>query len=324
MIKNFHLNLLILILSISTFNTYGQLDNGLKAYYSFEGNVIDSSGEGNNGTIVGSLNLIADRNGNPNCAYEFPGTSTDYININYSEDFNISPTENFSLSLWFQGGTANLGDLEFIFKKENPNISPVDSDYHLGLYDLNNPSFGSQYSPIVMSFTNNPNPDPNWHHIVCIYDNSNWYIYEDNILTDSDETQQYEIFQSTNGITIGKFFEGKLDDIRFYDRVLSANEIEQLFNYGSSCGDLSVSDNNLKNDLHIYPNPAKDIININSNYKGNQSYLILIYDMSGRKVIEKNADTESTEINISNLDSGIYFVKSKIGRNLQTKLFIKN
>jgi hypothetical protein len=321
--KKIYFILMVFILSISICNTYGQINNGLKAYYAFDGNVNDSSGENNNGSIVGSLTLISDRDGSPNCAYEFPGTSTDFISINYSEDFNISPTESFSLSLWFQGGTPNLGDLEFLFKKENPSITPVDSDYHLGLYDGNNPSFGSQYSPIVMSFTNRPNPDPIWHHIVCIYDNKNWHIYEDNILTSSNLTQNNQIYQSNNGITIGKLFQGKIDDIRFYDRVLTTSEIGQLFNFGSSCNVLSINDNNPKNNFAIFPNPANDIINIKSYHVEGEPYLIYIYDILGRLVIKKKTETEITTIDISKLNNGIYVVKSESGRNIQSSFLVK-
>ncbi len=157
------------MISIISMHSYGQLTNGLKALYTFGGDANDIGGNNNDGNLIGNPLLIADRFDSPSCAYEFPGNLTIYINVNYSADFNIAPTGAFAVSLWFQGGTPDLGDFEVLFEKENPLVNPHHSDYHLGLYDVNNPSFGSLYSPIVMSSTNHPNPDPNWHHVVCSF-----------------------------------------------------------------------------------------------------------------------------------------------------------
>jgi hypothetical protein len=48
-------------------------------YLPFNGNAIEESGNGNNGTVNGAT-LTEDRFGNPNSAYHFNGTS-DYIEI---------------------------------------------------------------------------------------------------------------------------------------------------------------------------------------------------------------------------------------------------
>lgn len=50
------------------------LTNGLTAYYPFNGNANDASGNGNNGTVNGAT-LTADRFGNANSAYRFNGAS---------------------------------------------------------------------------------------------------------------------------------------------------------------------------------------------------------------------------------------------------------
>jgi len=57
--------------------------------------------------------------------------------------------------------------------------------------------------------------------------------------------------------------------------------------------------------LLIYPNPAKDKFIIEAPYtiKG-----IKLYNINGQLVIEKTEDTSQSEINVSNLPSGIYFI----------------
>ena len=60
--------------------------NRLVGWWPFNGNPNDESGNGNNGTIHGTVILIPDRNGSPASAYSFPGNdssniSTDFIGI---------------------------------------------------------------------------------------------------------------------------------------------------------------------------------------------------------------------------------------------------
>ena len=56
--------------------------NGLVAWYPFNGNANDSSGNGNNGTVHNAT-LSADRFNNPNSAYSFNGSSS-YIKRRHS------------------------------------------------------------------------------------------------------------------------------------------------------------------------------------------------------------------------------------------------
>ena len=307
---------------MTSVESFAQLADGLKAHFTFGGNANDVSGQNNNGNFIGSPTLTSDRFGNPNCAYEFPGNPANYINVNYSSDFNIETTGAFSISLWFQGGSPEGGDFEVLFEKENPLVNPHHSDYHLGLYDGNNPSFGSLYSPIAFSYTNHPNPDPNWHHVVGIYNNKNWYIYQDNILTDSVTSQNYGIFQSTNNISIGKNFMGKIDDIRFYNRILTVSEIDDLYSLPGSCQNLAIQNIPLKDKLVIYPNPSKNTLHISKeDHKGDN--LIIIYDVTGREVMKIENSVQETIIDVSTLKQGTYLLHYINDEKIQTKLILK-
>ena len=77
--------------------------NGLVAYYPFNGNANDESGNGNHGTVNGAI-LTSDRNGDDNTAYDFQvldwdsgNNGGDYIYIPHSSEFNF---ESFTLSAW--------------------------------------------------------------------------------------------------------------------------------------------------------------------------------------------------------------------------------
>ena len=69
-----------------------------------------------------------------------------------------------------------------------------------------------------------------------------------------------------------------------------------------------------KNSFSIHPNPANEIITIKS--KNQLSYSsISIYDLSGKMVLELFTETE--QIDISNLDNGIYFLELKNENDIQ-------
>ena len=77
---------------------------------------------------------------------------------------------------------------------------------------------------------------------------------------------------------------------------------EKTFNATITPG-VGISESNLSNDLLIYPNPTNDFINIslpNQNIKQ-----VVIYNLMGGEILQTN----KTNINISELTYGIYFVK---------------
>ncbi|MFZ4799585.1 MAG: T9SS type A sorting domain-containing protein, partial [Bacteroidia bacterium] len=68
---------------------------------------------------------------------------------------------------------------------------------------------------------------------------------------------------------------------------------------------------NFTKSISIYPNPAKNNLFIESNYDLSKS-VIAIYDVLGKKMnldIDNNSSKSSVQLNISNYNNGIYFVK---------------
>lgn len=288
-----------------------QLNNGLKAHYPFNGNPNDTSGQNHNGKIIGNLNLVQDRFGTSNAAYEFPGNITNYISINYASDFNIPSTGSFTISLWYKGGSSQAGDFEVLFAKENEQlINYRKYDYFLSLYDANRLMCGGAGSEVLWSSVTPPSPDTNWHHAVLAYENQNWYLYLDNSL-DKSSTTQHIITQSTSNLLIGKGFQGVIDDVRFYDRKLSVGEINELYNLSG------LATNEVSNIKHnIYPNPVKEFLNITSNQPIKS---VEIYDTLGRLIKTEN----STKVNVAQLSKGNYVVKIKTNSGEKIEKFIK-
>jgi hypothetical protein len=69
--------------------------------------------------------------------------------------------------------------------------------------------------------------------------------------------------------------------------------------------------------FHVYPNPSKDILHITS--PSVTQMTCVLYSLSGQRILEKDASTNSTSIDISELKAGMYILKI----NNQIKKIVK-
>ncbi|MCB2221390.1 MAG: T9SS type A sorting domain-containing protein [Bacteroidetes bacterium] len=77
----------------------------------------------------------------------------------------------------------------------------------------------------------------------------------------------------------------------------------------------AVLENNLKNYIRIYPNPANETVNIEIDLKQPDIVNLSIYNTMGDKLIETsqfNLANQPDQIDISTLPSGLYFIKIRI------------
>ena len=81
---------------------------------------------------------------------------------------------------------------------------------------------------------------------------------------------------------------------------------------------------NKENGISIYPNPAKNTINIRLQSGDKINGQIEIIDNLSKTVASQNLNSELTQVNIVDLNSGIYFVKIKSEKGINTFRFIKN
>jgi hypothetical protein len=193
---------------------------GLVGWWPFSGNAIDSSGNGNNGTVNGAT-LTADRNGVANRAYSFDGVND---NINPLQNNLPLGTNSRSVSLWFKRignggclfsyGTANTGNAFMI---------------SIGTNIIANQGWTNPDFPVF------PTIDNAWHHVVCTYDGAFSRIYFDTALLGTGNmaglnTILGSFYFGTRVLNDMDFFNGNLDDIGIWNRVLTQQEISALYN----------------------------------------------------------------------------------------------
>jgi len=199
--------------------------NGLIAYYPFNGNANDESGNGNNGT-VSNATLAVGRKGDANHAYLFSKASSSYINIS-----SIGHLPSFTYSMWIKdNGTDNGG----IFAKSN--FSNQQGDYCVAFGSPVSNFFPYRINNNAYELNINKNfDDGNWHHLVVIYNNSTMKVIYDNG-TPITRAAASSINNTYASIRLGNYFSnsfsfnGWMDDVRVFNRELTPDEITLLFN----------------------------------------------------------------------------------------------
>ncbi|WP_162897294.1 LamG-like jellyroll fold domain-containing protein [Aquimarina sp. BL5] len=296
------------------------LDNGLMAYFPFNGNASDESSNTNNGTVNGAT-LTNDRFGVSNSAYNFDGN--DYISI--IDDASIQPV-NFTISIWCRFDSS--GGLQLLLDK------------HLVSNDLDSYEVWFQNSQIWGTIGNQTGFGPfissgfipdtqNWDHVVYVFDDDNntQKIFVNSVL-EEESSVNISIGYDNEPLLIGAsndqqnpkfFFNGDLDDIRIYNRVLSENEITELFNESSTLGITDVV--RLDTDFILFPSPAGDIINFESRGLVKS---ISFSSINGILLKELSINDNKGDLRISDLQTGTYIISIKYDNNeFQNKLFIK-
>ncbi|MEO6189931.1 MAG: LamG domain-containing protein, partial [Saprospiraceae bacterium] len=298
----------------------------LKLNLGFSGNTSDISGNNHHGKIIGNLKLTEDRFGNPNCAYQFPRDTFNFIKIDADSDFNIPVNGSFSISLWYSGGSTRFADQEYLFKKEIVPNSFNDA-YYLELFDANTPLFGTGRDYAIWAKRPDSIPEKKWHHLVGTYNNKKWDLYQNDTLRISDQSDKYLINTSDGFISIGKLFEGKIDDIRFYNRALTQREVDTLYQLGSSCGITTGINSNDSNNhrLSILQNLGSHSLIIESP-NSNKSLSYTITDLFGRELQHGKIAEENHRIELTEMNDGILIltIRDKNEILLQSKIFNSN
>lgn len=234
-----------IMLILAFFNTniaQVNLQNGLIAYYPFNGNAIDESGNGYNGTVNGAI-LTSDRFGRPNRAYRFSnGTNIDCGN---PADKVFDFAGDFSISVWVQfDEIINGKDNVFLGKDEGPyNLNKWLFFYSAGWgtnfttgFLIDSPTGLSDYS--IKSSQWFPELSK-WYNIIITKNGTTYSLYKDGV-KNGTVNSTYKIPDIASNLKIGYGeqggfnFNGAIDDVRIYNRALNEQEIQALYREDTS------------------------------------------------------------------------------------------
>lgn len=110
------------------------------------------------------------------------------------------------------------------------------------------------------------------------------------------------------------------DFIGFKDKTLTSGSIIENSNIiSNSCSlNLSLADNSLVKDIILYPNPAKEEINITLSDLNTSEVTIEILNASGQNVFKQNYNSNQIIISTHTFSEGLYFIK--ISSTLSSKV----
>lgn len=234
---------------------------GLVAYYPFNGNANDESGNGNHGTVYGAT-LTTDRRGNANSAYLFRGHGyPDKIRVVHRPSLTLQ--KNLSVSIWIKqvsqsgmdgwGRLAAGGTMTLIAKGSDRSgfdfIQQNDANKKIQnlVFGINNKLDFSNIRNYDRA-SSDMNFDNNWKHYVLTYNSeegrTSFYLNGKLLgIKGGLGGQGVNFIESNkNDLYIGSYLgfgwaekgwfpmNGVLDDIRIYNRTLSATEVQALYN----------------------------------------------------------------------------------------------
>ncbi|WP_020483461.1 LamG-like jellyroll fold domain-containing protein [Methylomonas sp. MK1] len=195
----------------------------LVAFYTFDGNAIDVTGNGNDGVVNGAT-LAGGYEGQ---AYRFDGLN-DYISI----PLNLNSSNMASVTMGAWANASNLGSIRTV-------ISHDDGGYDRDLnIDSRGAGSGYRYSVFTGSGVDSVGPDPaptnQWVFVSARYDSAAHTVT-------LDVGNERATFAATPGAgfntaRIGgspihggaEFFSGLIDNVFVYDEVLSNDKIDQI------------------------------------------------------------------------------------------------
>ncbi len=215
-----------------------QLTDGLVGFWSFNGpdmdgnEAYDRSGQGNTGTLTGTTRTI----GKVGQALDFNG-STDYVNVpENNNDFDI--TNNITISTWVK--LDDLDRVESVVCKEY--LSDVDCVYQIRTYQS-----GNRFDFVFFNGTSYKHTIPDvsiiystnrWYHVAGTYDGNTRRLYMDGLLVKETIEAAGSILTTNDPLRIGTetaapwYLKGSIDEVRIYNRALSAQEVQRLYNLG--------------------------------------------------------------------------------------------
>ena len=306
---------------------------GLIANYPFDDNANDATPYLNHGVIGGSPTFIT-HTGFTGKAIKFNGRDSVLVKnaVQLISDYT-------SVGFWIRVDSIRISDAEayvidFGHWDQRWKIS---LPQHLKIVWTTN----SKNAQFANAISDMDSKDGNelvkgiWWHVIMVHDGVNDIIYVNGVETNRkpaagklNSTARALCFGS-NPVDGGQYFPGALDNVKIYNKALTATEANKLFRTGATPTDDQASAELLNVVKNVSPNPAKDVLTIKHAFTGDEDVLVRVMDVAGRQVdavhFGKNAvPTGQFSLNVSSYSEGVYFLNFvQGGKSLGAVKFVK-
>ena len=221
------------IVSVFALSAPASAAGGLVGYWNFDETsgtaTADSSGNGNNGTFIGTGATRSTVLPPTSCfvnvrSLQVDG-SGDYVEIPDSP--SMDPADEITIAFWMNPDTVSNGYQHIVFKQ-----GPVVTSYGVWLNGAN--VYMEDNDNSVRSLSSNAALSVgDWHYIAVTYDGNIQSLYIDGVLDNSQSLPGITLSYQNSPIKVGTGdynnpFAGYIDDLRIYDRALTAGEVADL------------------------------------------------------------------------------------------------
>lgn len=307
---------------------------GMVAHYPFDGNANDATPYQNHGVIGGNpvFETATHPGGGQNI--KFDGDRDSVLVPNAVQLISDYAT----VSFWIRVDSTNIADAEayvmdFGHWSERWKISLPQHLRIVWTTNGNNVQFPVFISDMD-SGDGNEMVKSFWWHVTMVHDGTNDIIYVNGLQTNIKpvptklNSTSLPLGFGNNPIEGGQYFIGALDNVKIYNKSLTAAEILQLFQTGTTASkDLSNALQGLV--LSVSPNPTTDVLTVQHAFDGTQPLLVRVFDLAGRQVDDlrfaKNAlPAGQFSLNVNNYQTGFYTINFVLdGKNLGSVQFNK-
>ena len=218
-----------------SFNVIPALEAGLVAYFPFNNDAHDQSGYENHGMVNGPVG-VSDRFGTANSAFYFDGKD-DYIEV--TDHSSLQFSNEFSLCAWINLETGKVWGSRIIDKA----VGSEGTGFVLDTYHADQTGRAIRFHAVNpwQYKTDNLLSLNQWHHVVATFKDGEGNIYLDGELEAQSQGDQKALVNDNVPLRIGfdsgvrtgndfdDGFQGTIDEVRIYNRQLSAQEVNALF-----------------------------------------------------------------------------------------------
>jgi hypothetical protein len=293
--------------------------NAQVAYWPFNGNPDDTSGNGNHGTLH-NVTLTTGRDGIPNTAYFFSGNNS-YISVPYNAGWDVNEytiaavvrpaafnQDSCQGNSIINRGQMSAGRWALMFTDNMYNdCNTADTAKYLFQTYPGYASFASntpfQYTPAITTNT--------WYTVIATYDGNQVRIYVDGVLK-SAASYIANMAPTLDSVIIGREladsgnaspFIGAIDEIRFYNRVLSAVEIQ---NYTPAVP-ANIAQASIKSSgIALSPNPCNAFVDVKLTAMPASRVDAQLFNPLGQSVYQGSFTAQELRISMAAFPAGIY------------------
>ena len=191
----------------------------LRGHWRAENNALDSSGQENNGTWVGTAAYTAGKFGR---GFEFDGTAQ----VDVAHDPSLGFAGAITVAVWVN--PSSISQFDCIVTR----VSSIGVGWRL--WTRSTSDFKFTWEPRSASWISSVTSQAIgvWQHVACTHDGTTARIYINGVLDQSGVANSVEAQEET--LIIGnmagqtRFFTGGIDDVRIYNAALTPSDIRRV------------------------------------------------------------------------------------------------